>query len=110
MEKSLTFYRDILGLELKRQMKPTESMELAFLGGGDTQVELICDQNHGEISFGGDISMGFIVESIEGFMDDMEQKNLTLHAGPFQPNPFTKFIYILDPDGMKIQLVENLKP
>jgi hypothetical protein len=27
----------------------------------------------------------------------------------FQPNPHNKFLYILDPDGVKIQLVETIK-
>jgi lactoylglutathione lyase len=54
-------------------------MDIAFLGRSDTQVELI------------------------------KEKGIELHSGLFQPNPAIKFIYILDPDGLKIQLVELLQ-
>lgn len=33
---------------------------------------------------------------------------IDIHSGPFQPNPHTKFIYLLDPNGLKVQLVENI--
>ncbi|MDA3955702.1 VOC family protein [Oceanispirochaeta sp.] len=110
MEKSVTFYQKILGLKINRTMNPTPDMALTFLGEGETQVELIWNRNNQDISFGKDISMGFIVESIEEFTELMKKQNISLHSGPFQPNPFIKFIYILDPDGMKIQLVENIRP
>ncbi len=108
MKKSLSFYQDIIGLEIKRQFKPNEEMEIAFLGNGETQVELICNKNNREIIYGKDISMGFVTESISSTTDLLKSKNIDLHSGPFQPNPSIKFIYILDPDGLKIQLVENI--
>ncbi|MDA3810785.1 MAG: VOC family protein [Spirochaetaceae bacterium] len=91
-------------------MKPNPHMELAFLGSGDTQVELICNNENLDISYGKDISMGFVVESTDIFTKFLSEKGIELHSGPFQPNPFIKFFYILDPDGLKIQLVENITP
>jgi len=110
MDKSITFYQDILGLKLNRRGKPSDQIELAFLGEGDTQVELIWDANNKNISYGKDISMGFVVSSIETFTQVLKEKNISIHSGPFQPNPFIKFMYIQDPDGVKIQLVENIAP
>ena len=108
IEKSLLFYRDIIGLEVKKQFKPNEEMEIAFLGNGETQVELICNKNNKDILYGKDISLGFITESINRLTDFLKSKNIDLHSGPFQPNPQIKFIYIQDPDGLKIQFVENI--
>ncbi len=34
---------------------------------------------------------------------------LPVQAGPFSPNPSIKFLYVLDPDGLKIQFVENVR-
>ena len=110
LDKSVAFYRDILGLEVNRRMKPGPELELAFLGSGETQVELICHARSKDISFGKDISLGFIVDSIDEFARMIAARGLPVHSGPFQPNPFIKFIYIQDPDGLKIQLVENVKP
>jgi lactoylglutathione lyase len=108
MEKSLQFYQEILDLEIKRRFKPDPAREIVFLGGGETQVELIHNSENRDISFGKDISLGFIVKSIQEFSAMLADKKIPVHSGPFQPNPNIKFIYILDPDGLKIQLVETV--
>ena len=42
MEKSLAFWRDALGMELRAmQDVPTESSRVAFLPAGDSQIELV---------------------------------------------------------------------
>lgn len=110
MDKSINFYQEILGLDLNRRMQPSPDMELAFLGSGDTQIELINNVENKDIFYGKDISMGFVVESTDDFAELLKEKGIELHSGPFQPNPFIKFFYILDPDGLKIQLVENITP
>lgn len=38
----------------------------------------------------------------------VKEKGVEITSGPFQPNPSTKFFFITDPNGMKIQFVENL--
>lgn len=38
----------------------------------------------------------------------LNTKEIKLHSGPFQPDPSIRFIYIQDPDGLLIQLVENI--
>jgi lactoylglutathione lyase len=67
MENSLGFYRDIVGLELDRRFKPVPHMEIAFLGNGETQVELIHNAEGGNTYTGKGISLGFEVESLDGF-------------------------------------------
>ena len=109
MDRSLSFYQDIIGLKVTRRLKPNSDMEIVFLGEGETQVELICNAKNQEIDFGKDISMGFIVQSINQFMELLNKKNIPIQSGPFPPNPSIKFIYIQDPDGLKIQLIENIK-
>jgi len=108
MQKSLSFYRDLLGLSLDRTMKPNPEMEIAFLGDGETKVELIYHAAKQDIKFGADISLGFVVDSIDDFSRVLAGKGIPIHSGPFQPNPSIRFIYIQDPDGLKIQLVENI--
>ena len=107
MEKSLAFYRDIVGLPVARRINPASDMELAFLGDGETQVELICNKQNREITFGKDISMGFEVRSLDDFSRFLGENGVAIHSGPFQPNPATRFLYVLDPDGLKVQFVER---
>jgi len=109
LEKSLHFYQEIIGLDLNRRMKLNPDMEIIFLGSGETQIELIYNTKADDITVGKDISLGFIVDSIERMSKILKKKNIPIHSGPFQPNPSIKFLYILDPNGIKIQLVENIK-
>jgi lactoylglutathione lyase len=109
MEESLRFYREVVGLELDRSMKPNPGMELAFLSSGGTQVELIRDSKGRSYGAGDGISLGFEVDSLEKTIESLKGKNIPLHSGPFQPNPSVKFAYVLDPDGVKIQFIQNLR-
>ncbi len=59
MDKSLAFYQEIVGLPLVRRAQASPEMELAFLGSGETQVELICDGKPQAVNHGDSISMGF---------------------------------------------------
>ena len=109
LEESLKFYIEIVGLNVSKRFNAGPGVEIAFLGDGETKVELICNQDSKEVSFGQDISLGFEVNSVEEMMTIVKEKGIDIHSGPFQPNPHTKFFYILDPNGLKIQFVENIQ-
>lgn len=107
MEKSLAFYQEIVGLPLMRRFPAGPGTEIAFLGDGETQVELIASTSTIEVKIGQDISLGFIVESLDDMLDFIQKRSIPVHSGPHQPNPQTRFFYILDPNGLKIQFVER---
>lgn len=107
MDASLSFYREALGLEVERSFTTGEGSQIVFLNSGTTKIELICDGSASEIDTGKDISWGFEVESLDATITMLAEKNIRIVAGPIQPNPRVRFLYIKDPDGMKIQLVEN---
>ncbi|HEY5556017.1 VOC family protein [Acetobacterium sp.] len=108
MEESLKFYTEIVGLEVNRRFNAGPEMEIAFLGDGETQVELIGGAVTKEVRIGEDISLGFQVSSVDETMEIIKQKGTAIHSGPFQPNPHIKYFYVTDPNGLKIQFVENL--
>jgi lactoylglutathione lyase len=110
MEKSMAFYRDVVGLNVDRTMNPAPGMQIAFLGSGETKVELISDPQGRDRSYGKDLSIGFEVESIESIAKALEAAHVKIESGPHQPNPMLKFIYVLDPDGVRVQFVENIRP
>jgi lactoylglutathione lyase len=109
MSKSLKFYQEIIGLKVERKMKPNPEFEIVFLGSGKTEIELIYNSKNTESGYGKDISLGFIVDSVDHEMEKLKRNKITIQSGPFQPNPHIKFFYILDPNGVTIQLVENIK-
>lgn len=108
LEESLEFYRDIVGLNVTKRFNAGPGKEIVFLGDGETKIELICDETLKEIGYGDGISLGFEVNCMDEMMDFVKEKGITIHSGPFQPNPHTKFFYVSDPNGLKIQFVENI--
>jgi len=40
-------------------------------------------------------------------MEIVKEKGIDIESGPIQPNPQTKFFFVLDPNGYRIQFVEN---
>ncbi len=104
--ESIKFYTDIIGLKVVNQFE-SGGTSIAFLedGNSGTQIELLHDNSDRKTNAGEDISWGFSVDSLEETMDLLNQRNIE-YVGPIQPNPNTKFIFIKDPNGMKVQLVE----
>ena len=109
LEKSLKFYEEIVGLNVIRRFNAGPGVEIAFLGDGETKIELICNEANKEVSFGHDISLGFEVNSVDEMMVFIKERGIDINDGPFQPNPNIKFFYLLDPDGLIIQFVENIE-
>ena len=107
MEESLKFYQQIVGLSIDRRFQSGPATEIVFLGDGETKVELICNNEVKDVNIGRDISLGFFVESLDNMMDFVKEKGIEIHSGPFQPNPSTRFFYVLDPNGLRIQFVES---
>lgn len=108
LEESIKFYQDIVGLNINKRFNAGPGKEIAFLGDGETKIELICNEDLKDVSYGEHISLGFEVNCVEEMMNLVKEKGVAIHSGPFQPNPHTKFFYVLDPNGLKIQFIENI--
>ena len=108
LEESLKFYRDIVGLEVVNRFGG-HGVEIAFLGSGDTKIELLCDGEGKDTNVGSDISWGFDVGSLDKALALVKEKGIAIESGPIQPNPHVRFFFIKDPNGMNIQLVENIE-
>ncbi|WFR58502.1 VOC family protein [Anaerocolumna sp. AGMB13025] len=108
MEESIKFYQEIAGLAIDRKLQAGPDVEITFLGEGETKIELIHNKNASSVTIGPDISLGFEVTSLEEFMDFLKEKNIPVQGGPFQPNPHLKFIYVQDPNGLKVQFAQHM--
>ncbi len=109
LEKSIAFYRDVVGLPLVRRFVGGPGVELAFLGDGPTQVELICAPGRKTPGRVEGVTLGFEVASLEPRMALTAAHGYPVDKGPFSPNPSMRFFYVRDPDGVEVQFVENLK-
>lgn len=108
LEESVKFYTEIVGLDVIREVNAGPDMRIVFLGKGGTEVELICDGKNQEISIGSDISWGFEVESLDAALELVKANGIAVESGPSQPTPYVKFFFVKDPNGMNIQLVQNI--
>lgn len=108
MDESIKFYTEIVGLEVNSRIQAGPEVELAFLGDGETKLELVYRKSNNEVSIGKDISLGFEINSVAEMMAILKEKGIAIHSGPFQPNPHMKFFFIADPNGLKIQFLEHI--
>ena len=109
LKESIDFYQEIVGLEVQRRFEAGPEREIVFLAAapGETEVELIADQGKDSIDVGGDISIGFEIDSVAEKIRFLKEKGVEVESGPVAPNPEIEFFYVLDPNGVKIQFVEN---
>lgn len=107
LDESVRFYKEIVGLNETRRFAAGPDTEIVFLGNGETEVELIWDKNKKEYDMGKDISLGFIVESLDKHIELLKEYGVRILTEPISPNPSIRFFFALDPNGVKIQFVEN---
>lgn len=107
IEESLTFYCDILNLNVAERFKAGEDTEIVMLGNKDeVKIELICYKGV-EILERKGLSIGFTVESLEKTIDYLKENNIELESPIISPNPMTRFFFVKDPNGIQIQFVEE---
>ena len=104
LDASVRFYEDIVGIHVVRRFGSPTGAEIAFMGDGDTKLELI--GNQGGYS-GSGISIGFTVDDLDEKLAFVKEKGVAVHSGPFSPNPATRFFYVQDPDGLLVQFVQS---
>lgn len=105
-EKSLAFYHGVLGLPIESQYGGN-GIKMAMLGEKDqVKIELLQDPNAPEAPLHSDISIGIAVDTLEATMDYLQEKGIPVLRGPIAPTPHVRFIFVQDPDGYEVQLVE----
>lgn len=110
MEDSLKFYHDIIGLEISEQFKVGDGVEISMLGKAKgTKVELIYNKNIPASSKVEGVSIGFEVSSLDSAMELLKNNNIPIKRGPISPVPSSRFFFVDDPNGIEVQLVENIK-
>ncbi len=105
-EESLAFYHEVLNLPISSRHSGG-GVEMVMLGEeGQPKVELLCNGNGQGVQKQSDITVGIAVDSLEEVMEYLDKLGIPVIRGPISPNPATRFIFINDPDGYEVQLVE----
>jgi lactoylglutathione lyase len=107
MEESIGFYTTVLDLVIDSKFSPMSGLEITFLGDGETKLELIYNTKNSNVSHGNSVSTGFLVDSVDEYISKLKEQGIKITEGPFAPNPSIKYFFIEDPNGYRIQLVEQ---
>ena len=105
MEKSLVFYKDILGLPIKSQ---SEDWTEFFVNG--TVLALHPAENKTKLKTGISMLVGFMVSDLESNVKKLKENKVKFFKEA-KEEPFGKHAIIEDPDGHLISIAEiNTEP
>jgi lactoylglutathione lyase len=110
LERTVKFYRDVLGLEEIRRHKSPRGSELVFLKvpGGEEQIEITCFPGSGPVQVQPDLThLAFEIESLEEFAKHLTKLGLKYSDGPTTSSSGTTFAFIDAPEGYEIELIQR---
>src|SRR6201997_1100414 len=109
LEKTGSFYRDVLGLEKIRRQTSGRGSQLVFFKapGSDEEIEICKFDASGPVVFGSDLThLAFEVDDLEKFAKETAAKGYPLSDGP-HPSGTGKIAFIDAPEGYEIELIER---
>jgi lactoylglutathione lyase len=114
LDRSITFYRDVLGMKLNRRKDyPEGKFTLAFVGYGENpdhaEIELTHNWDVHGYELGtayGHVALG--VDDIRAVCDRIRAAGgkITREPGPMKHGT-TVIAFVEDPDGYKVELIEE---
>jgi lactoylglutathione lyase len=110
LEKTVKFYRDVLGLEETRRHKSPRGSELVFLKapGSEELIELCCYPSSGPVQVQPDLThLAFEVESLEQFGKHLASFGLKYSDGPTIKENGSGFAFVDAPEGYEIELMQR---
>ena len=110
LEKTVAFYRDVLGLEeVDRKVSPRGS-KLVFLKtpGSEELIEICEFAESGPVIVGPDLThLAFEVEDMAAFAAHAAALGYPLSDGPTTSSTGTTFAFIDAPEGYEIELIQR---
>lgn len=112
LEKTVSFYRDVLGLHEIRRQTSGRGSQLVFLKApeSDEEIEICKFDESGPIVVGPDLThLAFEVDDIEQFARDSARKGYPLSDGPHPNGKGGAIAFIDAPEGYEIELIQRAK-
>ena len=110
LEKTVAFYRDVLGLTEVRRSESGRGSKLVFLKAPQSEEEIeICEYNaSGPVVVGPDLThLAFAVTDLEAFAKHAAAKGYPLSDGPHQTSSGSVIAFIDAPEGYEIELIQK---
>src|SRR4051812_48612887 len=109
LERTVKFYKDVLGLEEVRRNKSPRGSELAFLKAPGSQelIEITYFPGSGPVQVQPDLThLAFEVDSLEAFGEHLAKLGLKFSDGPTESSTGSVFAFIDAPEGYEIELIQ----
>jgi lactoylglutathione lyase len=110
LERTIVFYRDVLGLEMTRRSKSPRGSELVFFKapGSEEEIEICKFDESGPVQVGPDLThLGFEVEDIEAFAKHAAALGYPLSDGPTKTSSGSVIAFIDAPEGYEVELIQH---
>ena len=110
LERTVKFYREVLGLTEVRRHKSPRGSELVFLQtpGSEELIEITCYPGSGPVQVQPDLThLAFAVDSLDEFARHLAEHGLKYSDGPTTSANGSTFAFIDAPEGYEIELIEK---
>ena len=110
LEKTVSFYKDVLGLKEVRRHTSGRGSQLVFLKTpeGDEEIEICKFDQSGPVVVGPDLThLAFEVDDLEKFAREAAAKGYPLSDGPHSTGS-SKIAFIDAPEGYEVELIERV--
>ena len=112
LEKSVKFYKEVLGLEEVRRHKSPRGSELVFLKAPESEetIEICFFPNSGPVQVQADLThLAFQVDSLADFEKHLASLGIKYSDGPHIKENGSGFAFIDAPEGYEIELMQMAK-
>jgi lactoylglutathione lyase len=110
LEKTVSFYKDVLGLEETRRHTSGRGSQLVFFKapGSEEEIEICKFDESGPVVVGPDLThLAFEVDDIAEFAKQSAAKGYPLSDGPHKNSDGGAIAFIDAPEGYEIELIER---
>ena len=110
LEKTVAFYKDVLGLQETRRHTSGRGSQLVFLKAPESEeeIELCKFDESGPVVVGPDLThLAFEVDDMEKFAHEATGKGYPLSDGPHKTSGGSVIAFIDAPEGYEIELIQR---
>ena len=112
LEKTVSFYKDVLGLQETRRHTSGRGSQLVFFKApqSDEEIEICKFDESGPVVVGPDLThLAFEVDDMDKFARDAASKGHPLSDGPHRTERGDLIAFIDAPEGYEVELIQHAK-
>ncbi|HWY39327.1 MAG TPA: VOC family protein [Chthoniobacterales bacterium] len=112
LEKTVNFYKDVLGLQEMRRHTSGRGSQLVFLKApeSDEEIEICKFDESGPVVVGPDLThLAFEVDDLDKFARQSASRGYPLSDGPHKTSGGSVIAFVDAPEGYEIELIQRGK-